>query len=883
MLKRLLTLFALSLASFAFATEEIVADNVRVLYTDEAVAGYAQRVAAEAEQALNILVPLFGKPEQPIVINLRNDTDLFNAFATPLPRPSVGVRALFPVNGTVGYQASDPLFLLLLHELTHIGQLGYTKTKEGEEEDPLRFGLVGEGVATVPPMWVVEGLATWVESEYTDGGRLEDGVTTGLLETLALSDAFPTLTEAGLANVEGWPGGNTRYLLGAAFLDYLIEQHDFEAILATLRAYNGGGLFKDFSGAWRRAVGTSLEKEWAAWQQSLVDRAESRAVREETHLTDSGWYTGSPAVSPDGRRVAWVGWSPEINLATLQPGADTLLQDQQTLIRDRFPEKLSWLDDDTLLYNRTVPSPEGRYLELFTLDVETGQEKQLTSRARAHFPTAMPNGCILFVRDNGINSQLDKWCEGAIETVWEPPTDWHVIGLTASPTGQIALSVWQQGFADVALLEDTVLTFLTQDRAQDVEPAWLDENTLLFSSDREGDTFEVYSLELTEKDGEVLAFQKEATQQTQTLGGAFQPAKVDGGFLYSSLSAEGYDLAFQSLDPVKTLALEVEEMPVPTNADSEDFETRRYLPFSSLEPYGWLPFNITPSFSLDRLSLGMTVLAQDDSGEHSYALTGGYAGGLDGVMGSFYSYATYRYRANSIFNELVPPYPVGFGVQGGVWLHNPHLLDTTETAAGVQGALNTTLPLDRWTVRGNLTAGLLYLTSYEGWQPDLRLGVVAEQQREDLWSYRTDGAAFGVAGVLSATPTGSSLGAWGNATYFTSLPIFDIAGTAELGLRMGYRQAPPLPLDLKDFAAVGSAGYRVNIPVELRYGDGRYALERVTVEPRLRSWYDGTLGIGGDLSVNTDLLLNYAAPVSFGVTVGYAQGFWSRVGVRLPL
>ena len=354
-------------------------------------------------------------------------------------------------------------------------------------------------------------------------------------------------------------------------------------------------------------------------------------------------------------------------------------------------------------------------------------------------------------------------------------------------------------------------------------------------------------------------------------------------FLYSSLSAEGYNLAFQSLDPVQTLALEVEDIPTLADVDAQNFETRTYSPLSSLAPYGWLPFNITPSFSLHRLALGATVLGQDDSGEHSYALTGGYAGGLDGVMGSFYSYATYRYRANNVFNELVPPYPLGFGVQGGVWLHSPHLLDITETAAGVRGTLSTTLPLDRWEVRGTLAAGLLYLTSYDGWQPDLQLGVVAEQQREDLWSYRTDGLAFGVAGVLSATPTGSSPGAWGNATYFTSLPVFDVGGTAELGLRTGYRQAPPLPLTLNDFAAVGSAGYRVNVPVELRYGDGRYALERFTLEPRLRSWFDGTLGIGGDLSVNADLLLNYAGPVSFGVTVGYAQGFWSRVGVRLPL
>ena len=252
----MLVLLALVLGNssgFAAATEEVVAPHVRVLYDGAEQAAYAQTVASEAERALEVLIPLFGPPKQPITINLRSDTDLFNAFANPLPREQLGVRTLFPLGGEVGFRAADPLYLLLLHELTHLGQLTYTELPEGANEGP-KLGLVGEGLARVPPTWFLEGIAVWVESQYTNGGRVADARTKGVLETLALGDTWPSLTDAGLGSYDAWPGGLTRYLFGAGFVSYLVDEYGFDAILATLRAYNAGGFLGTFSSAWHSAV-----------------------------------------------------------------------------------------------------------------------------------------------------------------------------------------------------------------------------------------------------------------------------------------------------------------------------------------------------------------------------------------------------------------------------------------------------------------------------------------------------------------------------------------------------------------------------------------------------------------------------------------------------
>ncbi|CAN5903274.1 hypothetical protein BH24DEI2_BH24DEI2_10940 [soil metagenome] len=824
------------------------------------------------------MTPLFGAPKQVITINLRSDTDVFNAFANPVPRPQLGVRALFPLGGNVGFRAADPLLLLLLHELTHLGQLTYTELPEGAAAAP-KFRLVGENVARVPPAWFIEGIAVWVESRYTNGGRLTDAGTKGVLETLALSDAWPSLTDAGLGAYDPWPGGMTRYLLGAGFVDYLVDEHGFEAILKTLRAYNAGGFLGTFSSAWNTAVGTFLADEWETWRQEVEVSAQARAdtLQDENVLTETGWYTGSPAVSPDGTRLAWVTWPPGIRVADVTVMDDEVtLTDERTVMRERRPETLEWLDSHTLLYNRTVRKPGSQVLELFTFDLETRQETQLTAGARAHFPAPDPAGCILYVQDDaGTGSSLWSWCDGVETQRWMAPAGEHITGLSVSYGGHIALGLWREGFADIALLDGDEVTYLTQDAAQDVSPAWQDEDTLLFSSDRgEAGVFEVYRLELGTS---------RLSQQTHTLGGAFSPVLLSEHLLYTRLSAKGYDLALGKLEPTAPTFSLMKETPPEVAESQQTFETRRYSPWPSLVPYGWLPLAISPSLDVSASSLAATVLGQDDSGEHSYAFTVGYAGALDGPLGGFHADLSYSYRANSVLNGLLPAYPLGFGVRLGTWPHAPHLLPVTEIATGLEASVDLTLPLDRWTLRGRLEGGPLYMRSYGAWQADASLGVVLGNGRADDWGYRTRGLGFGVTSVLSATPTGPSFGLWGDGNAYRSLNFLGISGTGELALRAGYRQAPPIPLFLQPWAGVATGGYRVTLPAQLRYGDGLYALERVTVEPRVRGWFDGGFGVGGDVSVNADLLLNYAAPVSFGVTVGYAQGFWYRLGARVGL
>jgi len=77
-------------------------------------------------------------------------------------------------------------------------------------------------------------------------------------------------------------------------------------------------------------------------------------------------------------------------------------------------------------------------------------------------------------------------------------------------------------------------------------------------------------------------------------------------------------------------------------------------------------------------------------------------------------------------------------------------------------------------------------------------------------------------------------------------------------------------------------GLRHTINTGLRYGDGLHAIERISFEPRVRSWYASDLHVGADIGIYFDTVLNYLAPISVGVQVGYADGLWYRWGFKLP-
>ncbi len=110
--------------------------------------------------------------------------------------------------------------------------------------------------------------------------------------------------------------------------------------------------------------------------------------------------------------------------------------------------------------------------------------------------------------------------------------------------------------------------------------------------------------------------------------------------------------------------------------------------------------------------------------------------------------------------------------------------------------------------------------------------------------------------------------------------MFTPNDVAEVGLRIGYKPEELVPtLRFLDWAALLSAGYHSSIPVF--WDVFSVSLKRSSLEPKVRVYYDGSLGIASDIAISADVVLE-DNPSSFILNLGYAEGLWFKLGFLSP-
>ncbi len=736
-----------------------------------------------------------------------------------------------------------------------------------------------------------------MESRFTPGGRLDWAYTQGLLNALFMNDeAFPDLAEMSLYTYRDWPGGQTRYLLGVRFVEYLIEKHGWESILKTLQQYNNGLILPpSFTTAWQRATGSSLLEEWRSWLSRERRRAAAYAAVAVTgnQLMKGGY---DPVISPDGRLLAYQG----------KHGVWVMDRDgtnARRLARVRT-QKLWWADDQTLVYSRYIREGDGVASDVFALDVKSGRETRLTRGRHARLAAPSTDGCVYFVRDRqGEAASLWRLCGGDVAEVWRASGGEHLLGLAVSPGGQIALSVWHGGVIDLALLQGGRLRYLLpgrlevspsapapdpcagggqplgscyrRDGYQHVSPAWDGDYTLLFRADESG-VWDLYKVSLPE--GRV-------TRLSASLGGVFGADSYDGQMFAAEMVSGGYAIvALPSLgEPVRpakagstghqTACNVPYPQPASKRADAgpsggrigcptaapmgwgqpeRNLQQGPYSPWSSLAPYGWMPY---PAVYGSQPALEVSLYGLDDSRVYSYRFSGGYSFESTGPLGGAYAYLEAGIGAGA---DLVgDTSPLGFTLRAGAWPSGVFSIE-----AGALAGLASAGYWDRWNWRGRVEAGPVWDGGWRlEWNAALRLGL----EDRDPWGYLRDG---GYAGVASGTTAaGGYLRGYGGAAW--TMEPFGFGLTLE-GLLLG-GGVSPVP------GAMAQLRLRHSFETEWRTPDGWLTLERLTLAPGGRVWYDGSLGYGAEVGLYADTVWLYWVPVPVGFRFGYANGWWWRL------
>ena len=271
----------------------------------------AARAAPIAEEAHAQLAPRVGwTPREKTRLIIADDADAAGGWATPYPYNQILITPTPPLGeyGLGTTRHDDWLRLVITHEYTHILQLDMASRL------PLAlrsiFGRLYFPNA-LQPQWLIEGLATFEETELTAGGRGRSPGSAMILRMAALEGPFPTLDQMAVLP-DAWPAGQVPYLFGESFLRYLAGASAAKKSPELSRAYGGrpcpfwssppaGG-----SSARSTATSGAVVGGAAGASRDLERAVAARGLTRSTALTTDGRFNGSPAWSPDGRRIAWL-------------------------------------------------------------------------------------------------------------------------------------------------------------------------------------------------------------------------------------------------------------------------------------------------------------------------------------------------------------------------------------------------------------------------------------------------------------------------------------------------------------------------------------------------------------------------------------------------
>ncbi len=419
-------------------------------------------------------------------------------------------RVIMPLAGS--YWDTDHV---LGHELVHAFQYNIAQSRRGG-------GL--QGLSTLP-LWLVEGMA-----EYLSVGR-DDPLTAMWMRDAIRRDDMPTMKQL-TRDPKYFP-----YRFGQALWAFVGGTYGDDAVIQIYRR----SLRVGFENAIQQVLGMPSDTLSVRWREQIAEEylplMEGREAPDEqgelllAPSTGSGTQNVSPAISPDGRYVAFLSekdlFSVDLFLADARTGK--IIRKLSSAASSPHIEALRYIDSSGTW------SPDGTY---FAFVVTAGGDNRM----------------VIVRSDNG-----DVWREiefPGVGTVNNPA--W-------SPDGsQIAFAGAKGGLTDLYIfnLESDELTQLTDDKYADLQPAWSpDGRTLAFTSDRGPETdFERLTYSKFQ-----LAFMDVATRQIRVLP-VFGNVKhmnpqyaPDGESLYFLSDQDGfndvYELDFQRGDVTRITRL----------------------------------------------------------------------------------------------------------------------------------------------------------------------------------------------------------------------------------------------------------------------------------------------------------------------------------------
>jgi hypothetical protein len=620
----------------------------------------ARRSAQYFEEAYDLLTArLMWKPKDRAQILIVDNTDSANGLTSPVERLGITLLVTPPDSWFSTAYYDDWLRLLVFHEYTHYVNMDTTLgLYEG-----LRY-LIGPTVLpnSIWPPWMLEGLAVYMETRLTRGGRgrspYYEMVLRAAVESRTLdTDRFVTLDRVNAGNPY-YPGGETDYLFGYELMNQVartpfpnhetadglnqVERSEDALGLMSLRSAARFPFF--INGNLENITGKDWYAHWDDFVRETRERMEKDLARLKAapltpveRLTERGYGVLGSAASPDGHWLAYTQESLDhrtsLYLRNLDTGDVRRLTDKARGVGMAFTP-----DSAQLVYSEMDrKSVYAFWSDLRVHDLKQDSSYWLTDSLRAKDPDVSPDG---------------KW---VVFTVAEDATTALVVAPIEIEEGRLKLGLPRKLFqptqfgrvSDPRFSRDSKLVAFSFQRngtlGSDILVVHLEgteSGPTALVDDGAFNRFPVYDLEgrltfVSDRTGVDNLYRFGATGPemiTNVTTGLALPAFGPKGLYASVFGVDGWDLA--RIEPAQTpydpKLLTVEKPPAPEpdttgspagRARAADLEMKDYSIFPSIWPREWLPILY---IGQQGIYAGGQVLGFDAVDRHRYVLAGAY-------------------------------------------------------------------------------------------------------------------------------------------------------------------------------------------------------------------------------------------------------------------
>ncbi len=476
------------------------------------------------------------------------------------------------------------------------------------------------------PPWVIEGIATHHESQLKPGtGRGNNNFFRGMMRNEIIHGLKP-IRQVNQPTTD-WPMGNTRYLYGVYFFDFIKQTRGEQAIKQWIDRYSDNLIPFMLNSSSQQAFGKPLDALWLEFEHYLhikfatdIERRNGKGLTKATVLSDSGYLTGFPRSLPNGDiYFTQTDYASQTKLMLLKKGAKKAVQ-LRTVQGERFDlhaqKGVLFAEQDRQANSDTIA-------DLYHYDLTTLRKKRLTTGRRYVAGAWHPDGNqIIAVHNHQGNKRLDRLSADGefLETLWAGQEQENISNPQWSPDGQYVLaSVWRDGYWNLEKfdLDRRLWESLTNTTDIEIQAVFsMDGNTVIFSADYDG-AFNIYSLDL--RSGDMI-------QQTNVLGGAIAAAQVGAtqDIVYMDLSKQGYNVYYAQKSDLFEHVITVSSNSLSkaltqlddTALPAVDYSVKPYNGLKNLAPKSWFPY---VGVSNEQTELGLTTFGSDPLLRHQYS------------------------------------------------------------------------------------------------------------------------------------------------------------------------------------------------------------------------------------------------------------------------